>query len=292
MREHYSYLFSYRPEVDQPQIPTLFESDGHTQPEQHAADDEPQGNFSSIHYGGRLAQQFFVDAFAKVEEHACNQIRRPMMQKKLKSEMYLKLRRDLATAAARQPGYVEPGRAAVLPSTFIGSPRYMHQQYNKAMAISMHTGAPHKFITMTANPKWPEVVQNLLPGQSAEDRPDLVARVFKLKLDELLKDLIQREIFGEIAGYAWTIEYQKRGLPHVHILLIQKHKQDMPKTGKDIDLIVSAEIPDKRLDTVLYEAVKRNLIHGPCGNLNPNAGCMQSEACKGKCKRFFPKPFA
>jgi len=286
MRQHYSYMFSYRPEVDQPQMPTLTDSDSDDE------NAEPQGNFSSIHYGGRLAQQFFVDAYAKVEEHACGTLRRPGMQKKLKAEMYTKLRKDLINAAASRPGYVEPGYARVLPASFIGSPRYMHQAYNKAMAISMHTGAPHKFITMTANPKWPEVVQNLLPGQSPEDRPDLLARVFKLKLDELLKDLIQREIFGEIGGYAWTIEYQKRGMPHVHILLIQKHKEDMPKTGRDIDLIVSAEIPDKRIDTVLYEAVKRNLIHGPCGNLNPSAVCMQSDTCKGKCKRFFPKEFA
>ena len=294
MREHYSYLFSYRPEIDAPQIPPLVDHsdddcEAQPSPDQHQ---EPQGNFSSIHHGGRLTQQYFVDAFARVEEHACNQIRRPTMQKKLKAEMYIRLRQDLANAAARMPGHVEPGRAAVLPATFIGSPRYMHQAYNKAMAISMHAGAPHKFITATANPKWPEVVQNLLPGQTVEDRPDLLARVFKLKLDELLKDLIQREIFGEIGGYAWTIEYQKRGMPHVHILLIQKHKADMPMTGKHIDLIVSAEIPDKRIDTALYEAVKRNMIHGPCGNFNTQAPCMLHDCSKGMCKRYYPKPYA
>ena len=41
---------------------------------------------------------------------------------------------------------------------------------------------PDLFLTFTCNPKWPEIVANLLPGQTASDRPDLVARVFKLKL--------------------------------------------------------------------------------------------------------------
>ena len=44
-------------------------------------------------------------------------------------------------------------------------------------------------ITFTANPAWPEIVANLLPGQTGMDRPDLVNRIFKIKLRELLKDL-------------------------------------------------------------------------------------------------------
>jgi hypothetical protein len=44
--------------------------------------------------------------------------------------------------------------------------------------------------------------------QEAIDRPDIVARVFKLKMDSLLKDLFEDKIFGQIAGYAWTVEYQ------------------------------------------------------------------------------------
>ncbi len=44
--------------------------------------------------------------------------------------------------------------------------------------------------------------------QQPADRPDIVARVFKLKLDALLEDLFEHKMFGEVAGYAWTIEYQ------------------------------------------------------------------------------------
>lgn len=41
----------------------------------------------------------------------------------------------------------------------------------------------------------------------------------------------------------YTIEYQKRGLPHAHILLILL-EQNKPRTTRSIDSIVCAEIPD------------------------------------------------
>ena len=49
------------------------------------------------------------------------------------------------------------------------------------MAIVRHFGRPTLFITFTANPKWKEIVDELLSGQNAVDRLDLVGRVFHLK---------------------------------------------------------------------------------------------------------------
>ncbi len=49
---------------------------------------------------------------------------------------------------------------------------------------------------MTTNPKWKEIVENLLPGQTAAVRPDLVAHVFKGKLKSLLKELREGQIFS------------------------------------------------------------------------------------------------
>ena len=48
----------------------------------------------------------------------------------------------------------------------------------------------------------------------------IVARVFKMKLDQMLKEIEVDEIFGPVAGLCYSIEYQKRGLPHAHILII------------------------------------------------------------------------
>src|SRR6266581_2467165 len=84
---------------------------------------------------------------------------------------------------------VKVGKPVILPSSFIGSPRAMQQNYQDAMALVRKYGKPDYFITMTCNPKWKEISENLEEWQKPEYRPDLVARVFKLKLKELQKDL-------------------------------------------------------------------------------------------------------
>ena len=56
---------------------------------------------------------------------------------------------------------------------------------------------------------------------------------------------------------------------------------------RDIDLVVSAELPDPESDPELFELVKKHMIHGPCGPMNRNSPCMQDN----KCTKSFPKPF-
>jgi hypothetical protein len=64
-----------------------------------------------------------------------------------------------------------------------------------------------------------------------------------------------------------VIEFQKRGLPHVHLCIILRD-EDKPRTRDIIDQIVCAEIPDKERNPRLYDIVMRNMIHGPCGESN------------------------
>ena len=112
------------------------------------------------------------------------------------------------------------GRRIILPSSYVGGPRYMHQRYQDAMAIVRSLSPPDYFITFTCNPKWPEITAELFPNQTAADRPDLTDRVFHIKLQELLDDLLKMEVLGTPHGMIHVIEFQKRGLPHAHILLI------------------------------------------------------------------------
>ena len=73
----------------------------------------------------------------------------------------------------------------------------MWQNYQDAIGLCRFFGNKvDYFITMTANPNWREVQQNLLPGQRSEDRPDLIVRVFQLKLRALLKCLKEKQYFG------------------------------------------------------------------------------------------------
>ena len=135
--------------------------------------------------------------------------------------------------------------------------------------------------------KWPEIQSALHPGERSSDRPDLCARVFKLKLDSLMDDLMKKDVLGKVIAHNMTIEWQKRGLTHAHILLIM-HGADKPRTPELIDKIVSAELPDKTKNPRLFDVVSSNMIHGPCGNMNLNCSCMKGEGLERKCSKNFP----
>lgn len=80
------------------------------------------------------------------------------------------------------------GKSYILPTSFTGSRRYMNQNFLDALAICRAIRYPDIFLTMTANTKWPEIQEMLAytPGPTANGAPDVVARVFKLKLDKLI----------------------------------------------------------------------------------------------------------
>ena len=84
----------------------------------------------------------------------------------------------------------------------------------------------------------------------------------------------------------YTVEFQKRGLPHAHILVFL-HQDDKHPEAIDIDKIISAEIPKKENNHRLYKAVENYMMHGPCGSANYASPCMDN----GKCTKHFPKRF-
>lgn len=142
------------------------------------------------------------------------------------------------------------------------------------------------FITVTANPQWVEITHALFPGQTSYDRPDLVARVFQLKKKSIIAEIYEDGIFGKCAAFVYTIEFQKRGLPHMHMLIFLKHPYKL-LSPEDIDSVIWAKWPDPATQPHLFETVQRCMVHGPCGVLNPRAPCME----KNKCTKYFPKPF-
>lgn len=90
---------------------------------------------------------------------------------------------------------------------------------------------------MTCNPEWPEIKRILTAVQTPQGRPDLIARVFNLKVERLIVDIVRNQVFGPVLGRVYTIEFQKRGLPHAHILIIVD-PSFRPRNGQDVDAIV------------------------------------------------------
>ena len=76
----------------------------------------------------------------------------------------------------------------------------MMQHYQDIIAICRAMGPPDFFVTFTCNPGWPEIVNELLLGQRSEDRPDLITRVFKIKLRQLLDDFKEKKILGRVVA--------------------------------------------------------------------------------------------
>ncbi|KAJ1284859.1 hypothetical protein BS78_03G237300 [Paspalum vaginatum] len=125
------------------------------------------------------------------------------------------------------------GKKVLLPSSHVGSRRYVIQNYHD------------------------EILQAVQQGEQPNDRPDIIVRVFHMKLEQMLEDL----------------QFQKRGLPHVHILVwIEKEENEI--STETIDSCISAKIPDPTIDPLGNVLVAEHMMHGPC-----------------KCSKYYPKEF-
>ena len=233
---------------------------------------------------GKLLQEFIVDAWAITEQSRLTWVK--LNQAKLR----VYHRQGIADAIAADPTVdtADLGQRIILPSSFSGSTRNMIQHCQDALAINRYYHGADLFLTATANPNWPEIKEALLPGQKSSDRPDLIVRVFHAKMKELLNDIHKNGIMGRTVARVWTIEFQKRGLPHMHMIIFL-HPDSKLRTPDEVDSLLSAEFPDEETQPELFELVKSVMVHTPCGNdhNNPNAPCIVDE----KCSKNFPKNF-
>ena len=262
--------------------------------------DDDNGNY--LHKAARLFQEWIYMAWLVVEDQRLNY--QNQNQKALRADSYINVReateermRAPRADALYNDDHQRPSTGRkILASSFTGGPRYYNAKFQNGMAICRKYHKPDFFITMTCNPKWPEILSELLPDQTPQDRPDIVARVFKLKKDQLMNDIVHGGVLGTVVAHMHVIEFQKRGLPHAHILVILAD-HDRLHTPALVDSVVSAELPPSPDDTNnptakaqrqrLEEIVLSSMVHGPCGVANPNSPCMEN----GRCTKKFPKEF-
>jgi hypothetical protein len=144
----------------------------------------------------RLFQQFLVDAYTMMEADRLSWLRKN--QSTLRVGKYNNLNQ---TSGSGSSSRTKKGKRVVLPSSFVGGKRYMDSLYFDGMAISAAVGFPDLFITFTCNPNWPEIQRCLKKDNlKPHDRPDIVTRIFKIKFDQLLKDLTKNHVLGKVVA--------------------------------------------------------------------------------------------
>ncbi|KAF3684438.1 hypothetical protein FXO37_01336 [Capsicum annuum] len=208
---------------------------------------------NGVLHSGRLFQQYCVDEFIKIETQRLD---------------FSSSNQDLFRSDALQ-GLInflrhgdkdasKIGKQRFLPAIFTGGPRDMRQCYMDAIALVQYFGKPDIFLTMTCNSSWVEI-EHLLTSDEAQNRPNLISRVFKTKVEELKTGILKRNIFDKVVGFMYTIEFQKR-LPHAHFLLILSDDFKL-LTPESYDQIVSSELPGPDENPYLSYLLKKYMMH-------------------------------
>ncbi|XP_009791383.2 uncharacterized protein [Nicotiana sylvestris] len=225
-------------------------------------------------------EQFVVDMYIKLETTRLEFFR--LEQALLRREILQGIVDSIMAGEYRGD---KVGQRVILPASFIGDPREMHRRYMDAMDLVQRL--PDLFIIMTCNPDWAEIQENLCEGQFAQDRPDLVTRIFRAKLQDLKDQIFKKKIFGPVAAHVFVVEFQKRGLPHIHLLIILEQGYKITSADQ-YDKFISAELPDEEEYPLLHDLVIKHMMHGPCGKHRPTNSCMKDS----QCKNHYPRPFS
>ncbi|VDN19339.1 unnamed protein product [Cylicostephanus goldi] len=242
-------------------------------------------------YGtGKLLSQYVIHAFSRIEADQLNAIARNTVELRSckATALYSYLDQQL-----QEKGF-KLGKLVNLPQNFIGSTQWYDNLYHNAMAVAQRVGKPDLFITFTGNQDWPEIRENLVTKfDSWITDPLLCVRVFRLRLQSLIKEIIDKKMFGEVVALQYSVEFQKRGMPHAHILVTLKEKLNTPDK---IDAWISAELPqypsrddsDAAEKLQLFQLVTRFMVHRPC-KTRPDFACRVKDPAF--CDKHFPKPF-
>ena len=156
----------------------------------------------------RLSLEFYCDLYAQYEARLAAFHSLPRQQALYRCASYAAVHDELHRDNSRRPDLRNVGRPMILPSSFVGSPRFYHQLYLDAMALPHRFHKPDLFITITCNPGWTEISSAVPAGSHWRFHPDIVGRVFMLKFQAILKEITDSEIFGRVLAYVWRVEWQ------------------------------------------------------------------------------------
>ena len=157
----------------------------------------------------RIAQEWACDSASRLEEDLSFAENSPLQQ-------------SLATYRSIRNSSNGENPGNILPASHPGSPAQRKSDTEDALVIVNRKGRPRLFMTVTMNANWPEITSNLLPGQTAYDRPDFCC-VFNIKLTEILAGLKSCKVFGPYLAHLGVIEFQQRGYQHALLAVSYTH---------------------------------------------------------------------
>jgi hypothetical protein len=219
---------------------------------------------------GRATQAYEVDAYCCVERERIDHYQTPSFQQKYRSAPYNSISSSFANGMRSGSSI---GQRIILPASFTGSPCYLYQKYQDYIVICRKFGCPDLFVTFTSNAAWAEILAALPPGLTPSDRSEIVDRVFKIKLNILMDDIKKRNFFRPVNAVVYTIEFQKRDLPHARIIIW--FKKEIPWDATMVDTFILAQLPNPTSDPIGYETISNFMVRGPCGPHVPSSSSAQ-----------------
>lgn len=156
----------------------------------------------------RLSLEFYCDLYAQHEARIAAFHSLPRQQAMYRCASYAAVHDQLQRDGEDNGNLNNVGRPMILPSSFVGSPRFYHQLYLDAMALPCRYHKPDLFITITCNPNWPEIAAAVPAGSHWRFHPDIVGRAFMLKFKSILAEITEDEIFGPVLAFVWRVEWQ------------------------------------------------------------------------------------
>ncbi|KAH3731467.1 ATP-dependent DNA helicase pif1 [Pelomyxa schiedti] len=246
-----------------------------------AAEDEHSNNtllqytrFRILHdprfRGTALAQQWVLDQWFRIEDQRLD-------YQQNQSNTRLATVDEFVAAESEGLPTEQIGRRVFLTSSFVGGYRYKQLNLEDAMALVYTRGPPTFMITLTMNPRHPEILAHIGPEETASTRPDITVQVFKLLLRGTIARI--RTTFGShLNGISWllyVIEFQKRGLPHSHILI----RTNQAPSLSQLPTFICAELPNEATQPVYFQLIHSQMVHHCTASCSPNGG---------HCRRRFP----
>jgi len=150
-----------------------------------------------LHLSNKLFQQWCCDMWAKVESNDLGWVE--THQANIFADSYSKVKKRQAEGTT---GGATP---TILPSSYNQSDRYMHRKLEDAtMSVALVLGTPHLFITFTMDVFCTEVMQELVPGQTPYDRPDIIARVYWQKYKAFIHEVEILMFYVELGGCLYS----------------------------------------------------------------------------------------